>query len=174
MNAYWTFALLIALVLLQVTVVPQFTAGLGSAFGVHPDLVLIAVTAWSLLRGAEEGMLWALIAGVAMDFVSGAPFGMSTLPLLIVSFGAGLSQRGIFRFDLVIPILIIPVATLIYQAMMLAWLKAFGWPVTWGEGLSRIVLPTIWVNTLVMPAIYWLLRLISRRGERRVRIDDIQ
>ena len=169
MNAYWTFALLIALVLLQTTVVPQFTL-----LGVHPDVLLVVVTAWSLLRGAEEGMLWALIAGVAMDIVSGAPFGMSTLPLLIVSFVSGFSQRGFFRFDLVIPILVIPVATLIYQTMMLAWLKAFGWPVTWSEGASRIVLPTVVVNTLLMPAIYWLLRLISRRSERMLRVDDIQ
>jgi rod shape-determining protein MreD len=161
MNAYWTFALLIALVLLQSTVVPQFTV-----LGVHPDLPLIVVTAWSLLRGTEEGLLWALIGGVTMDFVSGAPFGMSTLPLLIVSFGAGLSQRGIFRFDLVIPILVIPVATLIYQAAMLAWLKAFGWPVTWAEGIGRIILPSILVNTLAMPPVYWLLRLISRRSEQ--------
>ena len=108
-----------------------------------------------------------------MDLFSGAPFGMYTLPLLIVGFGAGLSQRGVFRFDLVIPILIIPLATLIYQTAMLAWLKAFGSPVRWGEGLSRIVLPTIVINTLFMPAIYWLLRLISRRSERSVRLDDI-
>ena len=100
-----------------------------------------------------------------MDIVSGAPFGMSTLPLLLISFGAGLSQRGIFRFDLVIPILIIPVATLIYRAAMLAWLKAFGWPVTWGEGLRPIILPAIVINTLLMPAAYWLLRQVSRRSD---------
>ena len=160
MNGYWTFALLIALVVLQTTLAPHVTV-----LGVHPDLPLIAVTAWSLLRGTEEGMLWALIAGVAMDFLSGAPFGMSTLPLLIVAFGAGLSQRGIFRFDLVIPILVIPVATLVYQATMLAWLKAFGWPVSWVDGLSRIILPSVLINTFLMPGFYWLLRLISRRSE---------
>jgi rod shape-determining protein MreD len=158
MNGYWTFALLIALVLFQTTVAPHIRV-----LGVHPDLLLIVVTSWSLLRGAESGMLWALIAGVAMDIVSGAPFGMCTLPLLIVSFATGLSQRGIFRFDLVIPILVIPVATLIYQCSMLAWLKAFGWPVSWGEGMSRIILPTMLLNTLLMPAVYWLLRLLDRR-----------
>lgn len=165
MNAYWTFALLIALVLLQTSVVPQIAAASLPALNVRPDLVLIVVTAWSLLRGAQEGMLWALIAGVAADIVSGAPFGMSTLPLLLVSFGAGLSQRSIFRFDLVIPILVIPVATLIYRASMLAWLKAFGWPVTWAQGLSPIILPTIVVNTLLMPVVYWSLRQVTRRSE---------
>jgi rod shape-determining protein MreD len=124
------------------------------------------------LRGSGEGTLWALIAGVAMDLVSGAPFGMSTLPLLVIGFGVGLSQRGVFRSDfgmrdLVFPILAIPAATLIYQSAMLAWLKAFGWPATWGEGLSRVVLPSIIVNTLLMPIAYWLLRLLSHRDELR-------
>jgi rod shape-determining protein MreD len=70
-----TFALLIALVLFQTTVMPHI-----HILGVQPDLLLMVVTSWSLLRGAEAGMLWALIAGVALDLVSGAPFGMSTLP----------------------------------------------------------------------------------------------
>lgn len=165
MNAYWTFALLIVLVLVQTSVVPQF-----APFGARPDLLLIVVTAWSLLRGTEEGMLWALVAGVAMDVVSGAPFGMSTLPLLIISFGTGLTQRGMFRFDLVIPILIIPVATLIYQAIMVVWLKISGWPITWGEAANHLGLSGVLVNTLLMPAVYWLLRLISRRTERMTRI----
>jgi hypothetical protein len=54
-----------------------------------------------------------------------------------------------------------------YQSAMLAWLKAFGWPVTWGDGLTRIILPSIIVNTLIMPAVYWLLRLLSRHAELR-------
>jgi rod shape-determining protein MreD len=162
MNAYWVFALLIILVLFQTALVPQITV-----FGVHPDLLLIVVTAWSLLRGAESGMLWALIAGVALDIVSGAPFGASTLPLLVVGFGAGLSQSGIFRFELVIPILVIPIATLVYQGMMLAWLKAFGWPVAWHEGMRHTILPSMLLNTLIMPAAYWLLRLLDRRTARQ-------
>jgi rod shape-determining protein MreD len=167
MNGYWTFALVLALVLLQTTVAPRLTM-----LGVHPELPLIAVTAWSLLRGSGEGTLWALIAGVAMDLISGAPFGMSTLPLVVIGFGVGLSQRDVLRSDLgarhlLIPILVIPVATLVYQSAMLAWLKAFGWPVTWGEGLGRVILPSIIVNTLIMPVVYWLLRLLSRHAELR-------
>ena len=160
MNAYLTFALLIGFVLFQVTVVSQI-----SIFGVHPELLLTVVTSWSLLRGAESGMLWALIAGVTMDILSGAPFGMSTLPLLVVSFVAGLSQRRIFRFDLVVPILVIPVATLVYQGAMLAWLKVFDWPVTWRDGMNHVILPSMLLNTLIMPAVYWLLRWLDRRTE---------
>jgi rod shape-determining protein MreD len=71
MSPYWMFAFLFVLSLLQSTVLPRITV-----LGVHPDLLLMVVTSWSLLRGSEEGMLWALIGGLGMDLLSGAQFGV--------------------------------------------------------------------------------------------------
>lgn len=163
MNSYAPLFPLILLALLQSTVFPNFTV-----LGVHPDVLLMVVTSWSLLRGAQEGMLWALIGGAALDLLSDAPFGACSLPLLAVSFVAGLGQRGILRLDLLIPILVIPAATLFYQTTILSLLKLFGWPVSWGEGLRHVVLPSMLVNTLGMPLVYWLLRLLDRRTTNRM------
>jgi rod shape-determining protein MreD len=161
MNPYWMFALLFTLTVLQGTVLPRI-----EILGVHPDLMLLAVTSWSLLRGSEEGMLWALIGGVGIDLLSGARFGIHTLPLLIVGFVAGLGQRRIFRLELLIPVLVIPLATLIYEATILAMLKLLGWPAAWGAGLSYVVLPSILVNTVSMPIVYLGLRMLHRRTFR--------
>jgi rod shape-determining protein MreD len=158
MNAYLTFVILGVLALLQSTVLPRITV-----LGVHPDVMLMVVTAWSLLRGSEEGMLWALIGGLTLDLLSSAPFGVCTLPLLLVSFLCGLSQRGVFRFDLLIPILVIPAATLVYGSTILILLKLLGWPATWGESLQHIILPSMLVNTLCMPFVYVLMRLVHTR-----------
>ena len=161
MNPYLSFAILFCLALLQTTVMPRITL-----LGVHPDLVLMAVTSWSLLRGSEEGMLWALIAGVVIDLFSGATFGVCTLALLTVSFASGLGQRSIFRFDLLIPILVIPPATLIYQLIILSLLSAFGWRAGWRASLSHIVFPSMLINTISMPIVYLLARLLHRRTGR--------
>jgi rod shape-determining protein MreD len=158
MNAYLTFVILGTLALLQSTVLPRITV-----LGIHPDVMLMVVTSWSLLRGSEEGMLWALIGGLTLDLLSAAPFGVCTLPLLLVSFLCGLSQRGVFRFDFLIPILVIPVATLVYGGTTLILLKLLGWPVTWEEALQRVILPSILVNTLGMPIVYVVMRLLHRR-----------
>ena len=159
MNAYLTFVILGALAILQSTVLPQITV-----LGVYPDVMLMVVTSWSLLRGSEEGMLWALIGGLMLDLLSSAPFGVCTLPLLLVSFLCGLSQRGIFRFDLLIPIFVIPVATLVYGGTVLILLKLLGWPVTLGEGLQYVILPSMLVNTLGIPFVYVLMRLLDTRA----------
>lgn len=158
MNVYGSFLFLSALALLQSTLLPQF-----KIFGVQPDLVLLAVVAWSLLRGAEEGMLWAVIGGLALDMLSSARLGVNTLPLLLIGFLAGLWQRGIVRQDMLVPFLIIPVATLVYQGAMVALLKLLGWPGTWNASLLHAILPATWVNTLLMPALYVLLRWIEHR-----------
>lgn len=158
MNQYLAFAILFCLALLQTTVMPRITV-----LGVHPDLMLMVVTSWSLLRGAEEGMLWALVGGLAMDLFSGASFGVCTLALLVVSFLSGLGQRNVFRLDLLVPILAIPVATLVYQLIVLGLLAALGWRAGWGVSLSHVVLPSMLVNTLGMPAVYLAARLLHRR-----------
>jgi rod shape-determining protein MreD len=161
MNQYLSFAILFCLALLQTTVVPRITV-----LGVHPDLVLMVVTSWSLLRGAEEGMLWALVSGIVMDLFSGAPFGVCTLALLIVSFLSGLGQRNVFRFDLVLPILAAPPATLVYQLVIYGLLFALGWRANWKASLNQVILPSVVVNTLGMPVVYLLARLLHRRTGR--------
>jgi rod shape-determining protein MreD len=154
---YWTALLLVLLAVLQSTVVPRI-----QIFGVHPDLMLVVVVSWSLLRGSEEGMLWALVGGLALDLLSGAQIGVSTLPLLIVGFLAGLWQRGVFRLDLAIPILVVPLATLIQQCAMVALLKMLGWPALWNATFRYAILPSVWVNTLTAPLVYVLIRWIHR------------
>jgi rod shape-determining protein MreD len=165
MNAYLTIAGLIALAIVQSTVMPRITV-----LGVHPDLMLLAVTSWSLLRGAQEGMLWALVGGIAIDFLSGAPFGVVTLSLLVASFLSSLGQRNVFRLDLLVPIVVIPLATLVYNTIMLALLWALRWPTEWGAGFAHVILPAMLVNTIGMPLVYLALRTLDRRVGREVMV----
>jgi rod shape-determining protein MreD len=161
MNAYLTVALLLFLAVVQSTVMPHV-----DLLGVHPDLVFLVVVSWSLLRGMGEGMLWALLGGVALDLISGAPFGVCTLALVVASFVSSLGERGIFRFEILVPILIVPPVALLYQVILLAMLKILGWPAGWGEGLARVVLPSVLINTLGIPIVYPLMRLLERRTGR--------
>jgi rod shape-determining protein MreD len=161
MNAYLTVAFLLFLALIQSTVMPRV-----SLLGVHPDLVFLVVISWSLLRGMGEGMLWALVSGVALDLISGAPFGVCTLALVVASFVSSLGERGIFRFEILVPILIVPPVTLLYQVVLFTMLKILGWPAGWGEGLTRVVLPCVLINTVGIPIVYPLMRLLDRHTGR--------
>lgn len=161
MNPYLHFGILFGLALLESTVMPRITL-----LGVHPDLMLMAVTSWSLLRGSEEGMLWALIGGVILDLFSGAPFGIYSLSLLFVGFAAGLGQRNMLRIDILAPILVIPLSTVVYLLITMALLSVLGWEMEWGARLRTVVLPSMLVNSLGMPLVYLPARLLHRRVAR--------
>jgi rod shape-determining protein MreD len=161
MSPYLYFGILFGIALLQSTVMPKITL-----LGVHPDLVLMAVTSWSLLRGAEEGMLWALVSGVILDLLSGAPFGVYSLTLLVIGFAAGLGQRNMLRIDILAPIIVIPLTTLVYLLIVATLLKVLGWEMAWGARLKAILLPSILVNSLAMPFIYLPARLLHHHVGR--------
>ena len=161
MSPYLSIGIMFSLALLQATVMPHITV-----LGVHPDLVLMVVVAWSVLRGSKEGMVWALIGGVVMDLFSAAPFGISTLALLIVGFASGLGQASFFRIDLLVPIVVIVPATLAYQLCIAGLLTLLTGAVGWGTRFGQIILPSILVNSVGMILVYVLTRWLHRRTRR--------
>jgi len=162
MNVYLAILLLFVLATVQSTILPRLTV-----WGVHPELMLMAVISWSILSGAEEGMLWALIGGILLDLFSASHFGLHTIALLVVAFPSGLGQRTLFRSDLLMPLLIIPLATLGYELVLLAGLYLTGWTASLSAYFGQVVMPSVGANTLLILPIYLLLRAVHRRLHRQ-------
>ncbi len=134
--------------------------------GVKPDLVLLMVVSWSLLRGAQESVIWALVGGMGLDLLSGAPFGTSTVPLVIISLLAGLGELSVFRTRIALPLIATLIATLAYDLFFLLLLYAEGRSIAWTDSLTKVVLPSTLFNVLLSPfvykALYWLHRKTGR------------
>ncbi len=160
-SPYITIPLLVTVALIQSTVGPYLTI-----LGVKPEMMLLVVVAWSLLRGAREGMVWALIGGLCLDLLSGAPLGTITLALLVVSFLAGLGESSVFRTHILLPIVAAFIATLVYDAITLIILDFTGHSVAWLRSAMYIVLPSMLVNTLLMPLFFWPLQWLHRKTGR--------
>ncbi len=134
--------------------------------GVEPELMLMVVVSWSLLRGTGEGMVWALIGGVSLDLLSGAPFGMMTVALLVVSFLSGLGERSVFRTHILLPVVMALVTTLLYDLIILLILALTGRPVAWTDSVVHVVLPSALINTLLIPLVFWPLQWLHRKTGR--------
>jgi rod shape-determining protein MreD len=161
-EVYVTMPLLAAIALIQSTTLPYVII-----LGVKPELMLIVVVSWSLLRGSEEGMVWALIGGVGLDLFSGAPFGTITVALLVVSFLSGLGESSVFRTHIALPLVTALVTTVIYDLVILVILALTGRPVAWMDSVVHIVLPSTLVNTLLMPLVFWPLQWLHRKTGRK-------
>ena len=161
MNIYATILLLIAIVMIQTTAMPHLTI-----LGVRPNLLLLMVISWSLLRGAQEGMIWALVGGIGLDLLSGAPFGTSTVALVTLSLLAGLGELSVFRTHIALPLIATLIATLAYDLFFLLLLYARGCSIAWTDSLIEVVLPSTLFNVLLAPFVYKALYWLHRRTGR--------
>jgi rod shape-determining protein MreD len=153
MNPYLTLLLLASIALLDTTLTPHLAFLSG-----QPQLMLLAVVSWSLLRGVRAGIIWAFIGGVMLDLLSGAPFGVITLPLLLVAYMSGLGEINVFRANYVLPIIVAALAVVVYNVVSLALRQLLGQPMPWDAAILRVVLPALLANLLALPVVFFPLR----------------
>ncbi len=160
---YLMIPLLLLLSLLQSTTVARFKLA-----GVKPELVLLLIVAGALVYGARPAVLWAFIAGLALDIFSGGPLGASSLALMASALVAGLGHRPFSRFNILVPLAAAALGTLVYAAVylvILAILEVAGasslrLPLL--DTVRDIVLPVTVYNTALM---LLLLPLLNRLPE---------
>lgn len=133
-----------------------------SVWGVKPDLLLLVVVSWNLLRGSGQGILWSVVGGLSLDLLWGGPFGFCTIALVSVGFLTGLGETNVFRVSLVLPLVVAALATVCYDVILLFGLRLVGRPVIWADALSRVVGPSILVNVAVMPIVFGAMRWMHR------------
>lgn len=130
--------------------------------GVHPDFVLLLVVGWTALRGLEEGLVWALIGGVSLDFLSGAPFGIFSLTMLLVAVVTALFHGRTFGSSIVLPVIFTFPLSLFFNGMALLMLGFLGHPVDWSAAFFVILFPNAIFNTGAMLVMFPLLYLLNR------------
>lgn len=156
MTIYLVIPLLLAITIFQATVSPHL-----KIWGVFPDLPLLVVVGWGLLRGRREGAVWGFVAGVGLDLLSGAPFGAASLPLIAMGFLSGLSQAAVFGAHPLLPMLVALGATIGYDLFFLLVVWISGQEVAWLHSLVRLILPSALLNAVLMPIFFWGLRRLN-------------
>lgn len=163
MNPYAVAAILVGVAAAQTAIVPHL-----AILGVRPNLPLLIVTAWGLLRGSGEGIWWGLGAGLALDLFAGVPLGMFATGLVLAGLAAGLGERLVFRTHFLLPALTVAANTLVANLAALGVMKLLNWPVHFGAAMTTAVFPEMAYNLvgilLVFPVMAWVNRRIEDRS----------
>lgn len=162
MTIYLVVPILAVVAILQTTLVPNLTI-----WGVFANLPLLIVVCWGLLRGPREGALWGFIAGLMVDLLSGAPFGAATLSLIVVGFLAGLGEATVFRASIVLPMVVMFLATVVYDLLFLLIVQISGQPVALLDSIWRLVLPSALLNAALTPIFFLTMRWLYTRYGRK-------
>ena len=130
-----------------------------------PNLVLVAVLAWSFQRGPNEGLVWAWIGGILSDLASGAVVGISALPLMAAALIAGMTHRRVFHGNLLVSAMVALLANLVFQFIYLVLLVLTQPSIQFPGGILRIAGMLALVHTIAIPLGYlgtfWLVRIVE-------------
>ena len=152
---YMAIPLMALLAIAQSAVLPRFTIA-----GVAPQLAFVVALAWGLLRGLEEGLVWAFIAGLFVDLFSMAPLGLSSLAFMAGVAVPVLLQQVMPPRRLLVAVLMAMLGTIIYLAFYGLVLRAFGHGVSL-RGMAGL-LPIILMHAILMMPVFLLLQTIVR------------
>jgi rod shape-determining protein MreD len=157
-NPYAAAAIVLATALVQATAAPHM-----AVMGVRPNLPLVLVTSWGLLRGSGDGLWWGLGAGLATDLFAGMPLGMFAAGLALSGGVAGLGERQVFRTNILMPALMIVANTLLASLVTMGVMKVLDWPVYLVPALRTAVLPEAAYNLALMVIVFPLMTWLHRR-----------
>ena len=100
--------------LLEASVVPYIAAGDAAP---HP--VLLGGVIWTIAAGIDRGVTWAFVGGLVLDSLLGRPLGGSSVAMLIAVGGASLVARPFPRLRLIVPIVAVPLLSIVYSMVLL-------------------------------------------------------
>ncbi len=163
-SVYAAIPIMLLLAIVQTAVLPFFPI-----FGLTPQLPFLVALAWALLRGEDEGVLWAFIAGFFLDLFSIIPVGVTSLSYMIGIFAIIWIQRAFSSSRFFLTIILAILSTLISLLVYIFLLRIFGYMNDFAIATS---LPTVSLlhGGLILP-IYWVMYRIDRLiRPRRVQI----
>lgn len=154
-SIYMAVPAMILLAIAQTAILPHFPL-----FGVVPQLPLLVALVWGLLRGPNEGALWAFVAGICLDLFSVGPIGATALAYMLAVLAATWSTRLLPANRYLVPVLLAGLTTLLSLLLYLLLLRLMG-PSPSSLEIGAIVPLMLLHGGLILP-IYGLMVVLQR------------
>lgn len=131
---------------------------------VHPNLVLVAVVAVTVVRGFGQGVAWAFVAGLTSNLLTLEPLGSIPLGLLVVAAAVAGGARLFGRLSWAYPVAAVALGSLVVDLISLAVLLMIDQPISGDLPVQRIVASAILNAGIAAIAILPARVLLERAG----------
>ena len=149
---------LVVFYILQITIFSQTTLVNGTA-----DLILLFLAAWSLHDRVKNYWLWAGIGGFLISLISAMPFYAPLLGYLGVVGIATLLKRRVWQTPILAMFIVTVFGTFFQLAVYVVALQVSGAPISWGQSLDMVILPSVLMNMIFALPMYALVNDIVGR-----------
>jgi rod shape-determining protein MreD len=161
-------ALLFVAAIAQVSVFSQL-----HVFGAVPDVLLVSLVAFALLRGSVSGAVGGFFAGLLVDTASLGTLGLTSLVLTLAGYWIGRYGETTGRDRAHAPFLSIAVVTVLYQLGLLVVHFVLGESAP-AAAVVRSLVPAIVLNLILTAPLYALVRRLLRPVERGELAAEVQ
>jgi rod shape-determining protein MreD len=103
-----------------------------------------------------------VIGGLSLDLLSGGPFGVFTLAMLVVALVTSLFHGRLFGSSIILPLSLTFPLSLLFNGLALLLLNLLGRPVVWNEAFSAVLIPAAIFNIAAMLLVFPLLYMLNR------------
>jgi rod shape-determining protein MreD len=134
--------------------------------GLQPNLTLVLLMAWLIIRGAEEAYVLIPIGGVFIGLVDGALMGTALLAMAPVALlqevrGAQLNEKGI-----AMAVAFVLIMSLVYNYTYLVVSTLQGESGPWIDATTQVILPTTLMNLAILLPLYAGFALLNPQPRR--------
>lgn len=141
--------LLFLAALVQASVLPSVRV-----LGIMPNLILVFVVAWAMIRGPDDAVPAVVLGGLSLGLFSAQPLGLAILALLPIVPLATLRDLHLLQSNFLLTVPVLIVATLLYFCVMLIGLALVGDGVPPLLAARRLLFPTLVGNSLALALLY--------------------
>ena len=150
----------LGLTLLQTSAIPAF-----ELLGVAPNLLLVTLCCWAVVRDPREALVMAPLAGIWLGLLSHQGMAESVAAYVPVIVVAGLRDQMRPPSEYAWALAVIIVATLLHFCAVAAALQVDGASLDWVVATTDVAVPSVLANLFVGAIVYWLVRLPTARAE---------
>ncbi len=159
-SIYLAVPVMILLAVVQTAVLPRFPI-----LGLIPQLPFLVALSRGLLRGVNEGIVWAFIGGICLDLFSVGPVGATALAFMFSIVAVIWIENAMPANRFFIPIIMAALATLIYLFVYFLLLRLLNYPSNWQ--LLTDLLPTALLHGALVLPVYWIMSFLEQRFRPR-------
>ena len=146
------FLVLSVNIVIQSTILQNFSIN-----GIIPNTAIIIVVSMALLRGSTEGAACGIAAGFLQDAFFGSSIGYYALLGMLLGFFAGKFNKGFYRENYVLPVIVGIVSTVAYESCIFLTSVLFSGNVMYFYFLLNVILPETVYNAVTTIIIYRIL-----------------
>ncbi len=162
---YWTGGgIALFLALLQASSIEQF-----KVLGVTPNLLLVLLVSWLVVRGLNDVLPMIAVAGVTLGFVGLQTPGLVLIALLPIAGLGGLRELHVIHSDIVLVLAFVLAASVAYETIIIASLVVTGGGYDIITAFRSAVIPAAIVNVAITLPVYVVMRL-AKPSDRRNRL----